>query len=114
MSRSAVYGYDQRCEIFGSDGLVSINNVHQNTTVISNRNGVHKARLQHSFPERFNEAFSLELGAFADVVLHKREWPITASQCINVHRVTDAARRSAEIGAVVQVETLHSDAERTI
>ena len=47
-SRSSVYGYDQRCEIFGTDGLVSVNNVPDHTTVLSNRSGNHHARLQHS------------------------------------------------------------------
>ena len=32
MSRSATYGYDQRCEIFGSKGLVSVNNIHETST----------------------------------------------------------------------------------
>ena len=34
MSRSATYGYDQRCEIFGSKGLVSVNNIHETSTGI--------------------------------------------------------------------------------
>ena len=54
MSRSATYGYDQRCEIFGTKGLISINNIHETSTVISNTTGIHQSRLQHSFPQRFN------------------------------------------------------------
>lgn len=103
MSRSAVYGYDQRCEVFGSAGLVSVDNMHQNATVLSNADGVHKTRLQHSFPERFDEAFALELNAFADVLAGDLVWPVTGTHCINVQRVADAARRSAEIGQVVSV-----------
>ena len=106
MSRSAVYGYDQRCQVFGSAGLVSVENVHDNTAVVYNADGSHKARLQHSFPERFHDAFALELDAFADVLEGSRVWPITGHQCINVQRITDAACLSAETGNVVPVISL--------
>jgi myo-inositol 2-dehydrogenase/D-chiro-inositol 1-dehydrogenase len=104
LSRFATYGYDQRCEIFGSDGLVSVKNVHSNTAVVSNKDGIHQSRLQHSFPQRFNEAFALELNAFADTVLLDKPWPVTADQCVRVQRVADAARLSADCGQVVAVE----------
>lgn len=111
MSRSAVYGYDQRCEIFGTDGLCSIQNVHEHATVLSTVDGVSKSRLQHSFPERFHEAFRLELEAFADILDSRRSrntagaslWPVSAKQCVEVQRVADAARLSAETGQVVVV-----------
>jgi len=101
MSRSAVYGYDQRCEIFGDRGLVSIQNIHEHAAVVSNVHGVSKSRLQHSFPERFHEAFRLELEAFADVILKSSDWPVTREQCVNVQRAADAARLSADTGKVV-------------
>jgi len=104
MSRSATYGYDQRCEIFGTEGLVSIGNVHANTAVVSNSAGIRQSRLQHSFPERFNEAFSLEMDAFANTLLRGNPWPVTAEQCIRVQRVADAARLSCETGQVVALE----------
>lgn len=104
MSRSATYGYDQRCEIFGTEGLVSVANVHENTVIISNETGVQQARLQHSFPERFNQAFAAELDAFADTLLLGKPWPVTGEQCIRVQRVADAAQKSSETGQVVHVE----------
>ena len=104
MSRSATYGYDQRCEIFGTDGLVSVANVHEHTMVISSHSGIQKARLQHSFPQRFHQAFAAELDAFADTLLHNIPWPVTAAQCIRVQRVADAAQESSRTGQVVQIK----------
>lgn len=103
LSRSAVYGYDQRCEIFGTAGHIAVRNVHETTVALSNATGVHSSRLQHSFPQRFNEAFGLELDAFASVVLDGQAWPVTMQQCINVQRVADAAKQSAETGLVVPI-----------
>jgi myo-inositol 2-dehydrogenase / D-chiro-inositol 1-dehydrogenase len=113
MSRSATYGYDQRCEIFGNLGLASVGNPPEHAAKLFNAHGSHSSRLQHSFPQRFEEAFALELDAFANVLLNNDNdnttgssicWPVTAEQCIHVQQVADAARLSCETGAVVQLK----------
>jgi myo-inositol 2-dehydrogenase/D-chiro-inositol 1-dehydrogenase len=104
MSRFAAYGYDQRCEIFGTEGSVSVQNVPEHTTTIATAAGMRQARLQHSFPERFHHAFGLELDAFADTVLHDKAWPVSPDQCIHVQKVADAARLSCEIGTIVSLQ----------
>ena len=106
MSRSATYGYDQRCEVFGDKGLVSIENPHEHTMVVSNQAGVLQSRLHHSFPQRFEKTFAVEMEAFANVLLEKEGavWPITAEQCIKVQLVADAARLSCDEGRLVEIE----------
>jgi len=103
MSRSAAYGYDQRCEIFGTKGLISVDNVHETSTVLSNASGIHRSRLQHSFPQRFHESFGAELDAFCDTLLLDKAWPVTAEQCIRVQRVADGAQQSSQLGQVVHL-----------
>ena len=103
MSRSALYGYDQRVEIFGTDGLASVCNQHTNTSVVATANGYLQPKLKHSFPERFNQAFNSELEAFADTILFDKEWPITRKDCINVQKVADAAKLSSEENRVVHL-----------
>uniref|UniRef100_A0A7S2RZX5 Gfo/Idh/MocA-like oxidoreductase N-terminal domain-containing protein n=1 Tax=Eucampia antarctica TaxID=49252 RepID=A0A7S2RZX5_9STRA len=103
LSRSASYGYDQRCEVFGSSGLLTIGNEHANTSVLSNDYGIHQAKLKHSFPERYQQAFASELDAFADVILLGNKWPVRADDCIAVQKVADAARKSCEIDKVVYI-----------
>eukprot|EP00977_Amphora_coffeiformis_P014559 scaffold4097_cov166-Amphora_coffeaeformis.AAC.16 len=100
MSRSAVYGYDQRCEIFGTEGMINVANVPEHASIISNHTGVHHARLQHSFPQRFQQAFGLEMDGFADTLLEGLVWPVTAEQCVMVQRCADAARLSCEKGTI--------------
>lgn len=103
MSRSATYGYDQRCEIFGDKGMVSVKNVHAHSTILSNEDGIHQSKLQHSFPQRYNQAFSAELDAFADTLLLKKAWPVTKDHCIQVQKVADAARLSCELDQLVHI-----------
>ena len=67
-SRKAVYGYDQRVEVFGSAGMVSVSNRTPDHHVLSNADGVHSAKPQHFFLERYDEAYVRELQAFVDCI----------------------------------------------
>lgn len=114
MSRSATYGYDQRCEIFGDKGLLTVSNEHQNTAALQNYSGIHFSKFKHSFPQRFHQAFSTEMEAFADLLLLGNPWPITAHDCISVQKVSDGARLSYQTNAVVSLESLVTDADENI
>jgi len=103
MSRSAKYGYDQRCEVFGNKGMVSVGNESANTSVLSDTTGVHFSRLKHSFPERFHQAFTAELDAFADTILFDSPWVVSKEDCVKVQKVADAAKKACEMKKIVTV-----------
>lgn len=109
MSRSASYGYDQRCEIFGSKGMVQVGNIHETATVLSTSEGIQASKYEHSFPQRFHKAFGMELDTFGDVLLNDSvSWPVTKEDCIRVQRVADAAKESARTGKVIELEVYDS------
>ena len=114
MSRSATYGYDQRCEIFGDGGLISTTNEHAHSAVLSNANGVTHSKLKHSFPQRFNQAFASELDAFASTLLNDAPWPVTADHCIRVQKVADAAKLSCDEDRVVYISHDEDVAAETV
>lgn len=68
-SRKAVYGYDQRVELFGSEGMVISGNRHEHTVTkyLSGATNV-SAPLQDFFIERYSEAFDAEISHFVDAV----------------------------------------------
>jgi len=101
MNRHSVYGYDQRCEIFGDCGKVTIGNEFNSTTTVSDCLGEHWPRLKNSYNVRFRDAFSNELNAFADTVLQNDPWPIERDDVISVQRVAAAAKRSFETKQIV-------------
>lgn len=103
LSRGANYGYDQRCEVFGTAGMASVKNITESSTELSNSTGIHRPKWQHSFPQRFEAAFGQELDAFADSLLLKKPWPVSESDCVAVQRVCDAALESCESGRVVNL-----------
>jgi myo-inositol 2-dehydrogenase/D-chiro-inositol 1-dehydrogenase len=63
-SRKAVYGYDQRVEVFGSDGMVQAHNNTLDNDVYANADGVHSAKPLYFFLERYMESFIAEMKDF--------------------------------------------------
>ncbi|CAH0479845.1 unnamed protein product [Peronospora belbahrii] len=68
LSRSAKYGYDQRIEVAGEHGMIQVQNLSKTAMVQSTKTGITADTLRHSFPERFSEAYLLELDSFIEVV----------------------------------------------
>ena len=76
-SRQAVYGYDQRVELFGSKGMVISENRRENlvTRHLAGATGI-AAPLQHFFIERYGEAFNAEIGHFVDAIEGRAPVPV--------------------------------------
>lgn len=67
-SRQAVYGYDQRLEVLGEKGRVSVENPLPHTAVRSVVDGDHAPPLLHFFLERYTESFIEEARLFVAAV----------------------------------------------
>lgn len=76
-SRRAVYGYDQRVEVFGSEGGVVVPNKTPHTAVLSNDEGVHTAKPLYFFLERYGDAFVTEMKAFIEAIRQDTTPPVT-------------------------------------
>jgi myo-inositol 2-dehydrogenase / D-chiro-inositol 1-dehydrogenase len=67
-SRKAVYGYDQRVEVFGSEGMVQAQNNTPDNDVYFNAEGVHSAKPLYFFLERYMESFIEEQKHFVQSI----------------------------------------------
>ncbi len=67
-SRKAVYGYDQRVEVFGSGGGIVVSNRTPDLAVLSDADGVHASKPLHFFIERYTESYVAELQEFIESV----------------------------------------------
>ena len=76
-SRRAVYGYDQRVEVFGSEGVVMVGNVRPDTAVLTNAAGEHSAKPLYFFLERYAEAYVNEMAAFLEAIREDKAPPVT-------------------------------------
>ena len=75
-SRKAVYGYDQRVEVFGSGGAIRVENNYPNNAIISDAQSVHRDLPLHFFMDRYIESYVEELKAFVDAVLNDKPVPV--------------------------------------
>jgi myo-inositol 2-dehydrogenase/D-chiro-inositol 1-dehydrogenase len=76
-SRQAVYGYDQRIEVFGSGGCVTADNNYPNTARISDAQRVHRDLPLNFFMDRYTESYLAEMKAFVECVLQDKTPPVT-------------------------------------
>ena len=102
-SRKAVFGYDQRLEIFGDGGMIQVGNNLYNHNIISDAAGTHHALPYQSFPERYAQSYINEIEAFIRSVLEDKEPPATAADSLQATRVAEAAARSVREGRAVKL-----------
>ena len=76
-SRRAVYGYDQRVEVFGSEGMVAAGNEAPDRHVYANASGVHHSLPYYFFLERYLDSYIAEMQAFVEAVLHDKAPPVS-------------------------------------
>lgn len=94
--RKAVYGYDQRAEVFGSEGMVAVTNDSQSSAVISNANGVTGEKPMYFFLERYMEAYGKEVAAFIDAIVNDKETPLNVMDGLKPVLMGLAAKKSYE------------------
>ncbi len=68
-SRKAVYGYDQRAEVFGSKGMAASKNDTESTCVISGEDGIVSEKPLYFFLERYMDSFAAEVSEFVEAIL---------------------------------------------
>ena len=76
-SRKAVYGYDQRVEVFGSLGMLQANNNTPDNDVFYTAEGVQSAKPLYFFLERYMESFIAELRDFVQSIQDDTPPPVT-------------------------------------
>ena len=103
-SRKAVYGYDQRAEVFGSGGAVATSNDAPSTAVLSNADGITAEKPLFFFLERYMDSFSLEMKQFVEALRSGGETPVGQIDALRPVQIAIAARKSLEEGRPVKVE----------
>ena len=94
--RKAVYGYDQRAEVFGSEGMAAISNDSQSTTVISNAQGVTGEKPMFFFLERYMDAYGKEITAFIDAIEKGKDTPLNVYDGLKPVLMGLAAKKSSQ------------------
>ncbi|WP_342514889.1 inositol 2-dehydrogenase [Sporosarcina sp. FSL K6-1522] len=93
-SRKAVYGYDQRVEVFGSKGSITVENDRPTSAEISTEEGVFKDKVKYFFLERYKDAYITETYAFIDSILHNKPLLCTGNDGLQAEKIAKAAKQS--------------------
>ncbi len=102
-SRRAVYGYDQRVELLGSEGLLQAQNMLENTVVKSTTDGVTGAKPTYFFLERYMPAYAREWAAFVDAINGGGAIPVTLDDGVLALAMAEAATQSLKTGKPVEL-----------
>jgi len=103
-SRQAVYGYDQRVEVFGSKGSAEAGNETANRVTLSTGEGVHADNPLYFFLERYQASFVAELEAFFACVRDDTDPPVGGRDGLMSVLVGLAAARSLAENRPIRVE----------
>lgn len=103
VSRNAVYGYDIRTEVLGSEGCLMIGKISQTPILVMTRKGVTHDTIPY-FMERFGDAYAAEIRDFAACILEDREPAVTAWDGRAAAAIGIAATISLEEGRPVWIK----------
>lgn len=92
--RKASYGYDQRAEVLGTKGAVSIGNDTTSTAVISSGAGVTAEKPLFFFLERYMQAYAAEINAFVEAIIQDQPTPVGAIDGLEPVLIGLAAQQS--------------------
>lgn len=103
-SRKAVYGYDQRVEVFGSAGMAAAGNETPDRHALSNSEGVHSSQPLYFFLERYAESYLKEMQSFIECIREDREPEVNGRDGRAPVLIGLAARRSYDEIRPVRLE----------
>ena len=103
-SRRAVYGYDQRVEVFGSKGMVISNNQTPNSLERYTSSSTNSRELIHFFfIERYQQAYRDQLNSFVETIKTKSEPKVTFEDGRKALIIANAAYDSFENKKTVDI-----------
>jgi myo-inositol 2-dehydrogenase/D-chiro-inositol 1-dehydrogenase len=104
-SRKATYGYDQRIEAFGENGLLRVKNKHENHIELWNEQSLHKSKPQNFFLERYADSYKIETNAFLDHLKGQRSNYdlVEIGDAIMATQIATSCKQSLDMKIAVQV-----------
>ena len=104
--RKAVYGYDQRLEVFGSKGMAQAENNFPNNHKLYTETGVSGDLPLHFFLERYDASYNQEIREFIDVLVSGGEMPVDGKDGLLSIAIGLAAKKSVEENRPVKIDEI--------
>jgi myo-inositol 2-dehydrogenase / D-chiro-inositol 1-dehydrogenase len=102
--REAVYGYDQRVEVFGATGMLTQDNLRPTTMRVTTAETTDaREPLLNFFLERYAQAYRAEMEAFIDALAEEKPMPTTMRDGVMALRLAECAIESVRTGRSIAV-----------
>jgi myo-inositol 2-dehydrogenase/D-chiro-inositol 1-dehydrogenase len=106
-SRKAVYGYDQRLEIFGNGGMIQVDNNHHNRNILFNEDGIHHSLPLDFFMDRYAKSYLKEMELFIDALINNKKMPVGGYDGLQATLIAFAAKLSVEENRPVKLSEIN-------
>jgi myo-inositol 2-dehydrogenase/D-chiro-inositol 1-dehydrogenase len=105
-SRKAVYGYDQRVEVFGSKGMCCADNNYPDNHQLYNDMGVHGSLPLNFFMDRYTESYANEMKVFCNAILNDLPLPVSGNDGLMSVLIAMAAKKSVQENRAVKISEI--------
>lgn len=102
-SRKCTYGYDQRLEFLGDQGMLSADNVKNHHASLFNSSGLQSSLCKDFFIDRYTQAYFIENQSFVHCAQNNNEFPVTAEDALNALKFAQAANLSLKHNKVIHL-----------
>lgn len=103
-SRRCVYGYDQRIEAFGENGMLQSTNPLPHSVSSSKAQGTNSmSSLNPFFIERYEKAYQLQLDSFIDSLMNNTPTSPSFIDGLRAQTLADAAQKSLNTGLPIKL-----------
>jgi myo-inositol 2-dehydrogenase/D-chiro-inositol 1-dehydrogenase len=102
-SRKCSYGYDQRLEFLGDQGMLSAENEKVHHGSIFNSSGLQSALCKDFFIDRYIKAYSIENQTFIQCAKNNIEFPVTAEDALIALKLAQAAKLSLDQNKIINL-----------
>ena len=102
-SRRCAFGYDQRIEVFGSEGSLSAGNQASTSVTLASKDGFTTEPALPFFLERYAAAYRLELEDFLNALEGRQVELATGEDGRKALKLADAAQESVSSGKAVRL-----------
>ncbi|MGH0052247.1 MAG: inositol 2-dehydrogenase, partial [Sphaerochaetaceae bacterium] len=108
-SRQAVYGYDQRVEVFGNKGVAQAENDRPTNVTLSTADQVSIDKPLYFFLERYEDAFVDEITSFSEAITEDKEVIVSGEDGLEDMVAALAAGKSLQEKRVITIEEMKKE-----
>ena len=101
-SRMSSYGYDVRVEVLGTKGAI-FTRPDEASSIRVLKGSQESVSSFSGYPERFREAYKLEMESFIDCIVNDADTKVTAQDGMAAVEIASAARKSMQEGKAVNL-----------